>query len=112
MMWPFKRKKAPLIEIGGIEPGLSKDEKAYRKLRIAEIAEYTQKSLEEATALADKWFIRTLQVQIGDEPMKIMYCPCPVWDDEWMWRETFETKEEAFAHVQKKRGELLVPDLD
>lgn len=110
-MWPFKRKKkAELIEIGGPEPGLDKWSHQYRHQRIKEIAEATEKSIEDATVLADKWFIRTLHVQIGDDPMKIQYCPTPVWDDEWMFRACFDTKEEALAHVLEKRGELLVPD--
>jgi hypothetical protein len=110
-MWPFKRKQAKLIEVGNPEPGLDKWSKAYRLERIVEIAEYTGKSIEEATVLADMWFIRTLQVRIGDDPMKIQYCPCPVWDDEWAFRACFDTKEEALAHVESKRGELLVPDI-
>jgi len=112
-MWPFKkRKKDNLIDIGNPEPNLDKYAKAYRLERIAEIAEYTGKSVKDATELADKWFIRTLQVQIGDDPMKIQYCPTPVWDDEWMFRETFDTKEQAFAHIMSKKGELLVPNTD
>lgn len=107
-MWPFKRRRKPeLIDAGGMEPGLDKWSREYRQQRIREIAEATDSSLAEATTLADKWFIRTLQVQIGDEPMKIQYCPCPVWDDEWMWRACFDTREEAYEHIASKRGSLL-----
>jgi len=113
-MWPFSRKSksdSSLITVGNPEPGLDRWARQYREERIKEIAEYTHKSIQEATELADRWFIRTIFVQVGDDPGGIKYCPCPVWDDEWAFRSYFDSKDEALAHIQSKRGELLVPDI-
>lgn len=119
-MWnPFRRRKrdpeAGLIDVGGIEPGLDKWGKQYRKQRIAEIAEMTDKSLADATVLADKWFIRTVEHSHGlpgggMSEYQIGYVPTPVWDDEWAFRKMFDTREDALAHIESKRGELLVPE--
>jgi hypothetical protein len=80
----------------------------YREFRIREIAEATQKSYADASALADRWIVHMCTVQVGDDAPEIRFIPSPIWDDEWMMsRNGFPTREEALAEVQRVGGKLL-----
>ncbi len=116
-MWnPFRRIKKhsepEYIETGIPEPGLDKWGRDYRRQRIREIAVMTEKSIEDATKLADRWFIRTVQVQTGEHGCAlgkavVKYVPNPVWDDEWGFRPMFDTRDEAMEHIIRKHGKML-----
>ena len=101
MIWPFKRRKsAPSL--------LTREEQKYRAVRIAEIADASGKSLEDATEFADRWFIQKVYGSTGDGDPTAQYIPFPVWDDEWLLtRNSFPTYTEALAEVLKHNGRLL-----
>lgn len=106
----FSRKsEAELIDIGGVEPDLDEWSLEQREECIQRIVE-SGKTLEEATRLADSWTIMTVHAHIGDKPARLKYVPCPIWDWDWMWRPMFDTREEAEAHVESKRGALFDAD--
>lgn len=118
-MWnPFKRMKSvvkprmddPYEYIGGMEPDLDEYALKYREERITEIMELAEKSRESATELADRWFIMTVNSSVGGEPSRKRYVPRPVWDDDWMWRSMFDTREEALEHIASKKGKLLASE--
>ena len=106
------RKKDPYIPFGGIEPGLDEYAMEQRQECIDSILENTKKTQAEAEELADSWFIMTVQAQYGSTAPKTRYVPRPVWDWDWMWRQMFDTREEALEHIESKRARLLEDDDD
>lgn len=103
----FKRTEAETFTIGGIEPDLDQYALDERQECIDGIVEKGGKSVAEATALADSWFIMKVKSSVGDEPTKTRYVPRPVWDWDWAWRTMFDTHEEAVAHIESKHGRIL-----
>jgi hypothetical protein len=110
-MWPFNRKRKRKVAGNPEavpEDGLDVDSRRYRQERIAIIATHTEKSIEDATLLADSWIVHMCSVQVGDSEPETKFVPSPIWDDEWMmWRSGFTTREEALAEVQRVGGKLL-----
>ena len=110
MKWFFRRRRKPeLYPIGGPEPGLDYWGTVERERRIQEIAEHNSTSIKEATLLADSWYIRTVERIVGGNS-SLQYIPLPVWDLEWAWRKSFDTREEAVEYIHSINMRLLVPE--
>lgn len=97
---------AALIDIGGMEPGMDESDLHVRREYIREMVG-EGKTVEEATRMADCWYIMQVSQQIGGQEAEQKYVPRPLWDGDWAWRQMFSTREEARAHVKHKRGVLI-----
>ena len=103
----FPRKnKSELFEFGGVEPDLDQYALDERANYIQDLVE-RGKTQDEATHLADSWFIMEVQAQYGGRAAHTRYVPRPLWDWDWAWRQMFDTWEEAEAHVADKRNNLI-----
>lgn len=77
----------------------------YRERRIASILEHADDSdTDKIRIVLDKWEITHWVDHDGSES----WLPCPVWDDEGpLTRESFLSRSEALAHVERLGGSLL-----